>query len=280
MPNIDQFESVFNAAAKRPYVYQPVTFERVGVMTDLDQTAADLLTEKLRGWLSAIFPEAQWSAYSGDRSETIDKLLAVIDQDKPDLIATYRNLHSPGWQWPYTLGRRLDVLTQATLIPVLVVPHPNDSAIDTLKNTDRVMAITDHLSGDHQLVNAAAHFTTDDGLLMLTHVEDDRTFERYIQTIAKIPTIDTDLARAEIHKQLLKEPTDFIESCRKVLAEHHINVDSIVRSGHRLSVYRELIDERNVDLLVMNTKDQDQLAMHGLAYSLTVEMRTTPLLLL
>ena len=46
------------------------------------------------------------------------------------------------------------------------------------------------------------------------------------------------------------------------------------------SDYRRLIAERNVKLLVMNTKDEDQLAMHGLAYPLSVELRDTPLLLL
>jgi hypothetical protein len=35
-----------------------------------------------------------------------------------------------------------------------------------------------------------------------------------------------------------------------------------------------------VDLLVMNTKDEDHSAMHGLAYPLAVELRGTPLLML
>ena len=30
----------------------------------------------------------------------------------------------------------------------------------------------------------------------------------------------------------------------------------------------------------MNTKDEDQLAMHGLAYSLAIELRAIPLLML
>ncbi len=33
-------------------------------------------------------------------------------------------------------------------------------------------------------------------------------------------------------------------------------------------------------VLVMNTKDEDQLAMHGLAYSLAIELRAIPLLML
>ena len=43
---------------------------------------------------------------------------------------------------------------------------------------------------------------------------------------------------------------------------------------------RARIDEKNVALLVLNTKDHDQLAMHGLAYPLAVELNHVPLLLL
>jgi hypothetical protein len=283
MPNVDQFESVFNAAAKTPYVYQPVKFENAAVLTDLEQPQADQLTSQMRDWLKVLGDQVRFTAYAGQRSLLVDDLLAVIEQDKPDLIITYRNLHSPGWQWPHTLGRRLDVLSQATKTPILVIPHPQDDAFENAtENTDRVMAMTDHLSGDHQLVNTALCFTQTAGQLMLTHVEDDQTFTRYIDTIAKIPTIDTDLAREEILKQLLKEPADYIDSCINILKEHHINIttQSIIRTGHHLNTYRKLIDDHKIDLLVINTKDQDQLAMHGLAYPLAVEMRTTPLLLL
>ena len=38
--------------------------------------------------------------------------------------------------------------------------------------------------------------------------------------------------------------------------------------------------EHGIDLLVMHTKDEDQLAMHGLAYPLAIELRDIPLLLI
>ena len=50
--------------------------------------------------------------------------------------------------------------------------------------------------------------------------------------------------------------------------------------GHVLSLYRSLIIDHEIDLLVMNTKDEGQLAMHGTAYSLSVELEEIPLLLL
>ena len=83
-------------------------------------------------------------------------------------------------------------------------------------------------------------------------------------------------------QQLLKEPTDYIESCRLGLSEAGlaVTVEPFVTLGHHLEDYRRMIDERDVDLLVMNTKDDDQMAMHGLAYPLTVELRKTPMVLL
>ena len=54
----------------------------------------------------------------------------------------------------------------------------------------------------------------------------------------------------------------------------------VVTLGHHLDEYKRLVIEHDVDLLVMNTKDDDQMAMHGLAYPLAVELRGVPMLLL
>ena len=50
--------------------------------------------------------------------------------------------------------------------------------------------------------------------------------------------------------------------------------------GHHLSEVRRLLDDHQVNLLVLQTKDEDQLAMHGLAYPLVIEMRHIPVLML
>ena len=60
----------------------------------------------------------------------------------------------------------------------------------------------------------------------------------------------------------------------------NIVVQEIVTMGHFIRDYRRLLSEQEIDLLVLNTKDDEQLAMHGLAYPLTVELRETPLMLL
>ena len=143
------------------------------------------------------------------------------------------------------------------------------------------MAATDHLAGDGRLVNCAISLTEPGGKLVLTHIEDDATFERYMEIISKIPSIDTDNARETILAQLLKEPRDYAHACREELArqEVDVSVEVIVSTGHRLSEYKQLIARHAVELLVMHTRDEDQFAMHGLAYPLAVELRHIPLLL-
>ena len=166
----------------------------------------------------------------------------------------------------------------------MLLPHPETqrSATHAFENTDTVMAIADHLTGDHRLVNHAVRFTESGGALWLTHVEDEATFGRYMEVISKIPTIDTDEARQAVREQLLKEPQDYINSCVEVLqkAGTSVRVEHLVVFGHHLSEYKRLIEQHEVDLLVLNTKDEDQLAMHGIAYALAVELREIPLLML
>ena len=217
---------------------------------------------------------------------SIQQLLDRVDQHDVDLICTYRNLHTPAADHPYSLGGYIDVLTQATDTPTLLLPSlevlatANPSPL--ADGTRHVMVITDHLAGDHQLVSRAAHFVTDDGELILSHIEDQRAFDKYIGAIEKIPDLDSEIARQTIRQQLLAEPVDYIESCRRVLEERGVGftIRPLVSFGNKLDDYRRLILEHHVDLLVMPTKDDDQLAMHGVAYPLVVELRQIPILLL
>jgi hypothetical protein len=283
MPNLDQYESVFRAAAKEAFRYEPVHLGRVLVITDLDPAAAGVFTDRLRQFLG-VLAGATWETVHGGEFRSAADVLRLVAERAPDLICTYRNLHSDTWQYPHSLGEHLDVQTQITTVPVLVLPHPRSSYASehAMANTDRVMAITDHLTGDHRLVNHAVALTQPGGELFLTHIESERTFARYLGVIAKIPTLDTDEARKSLRHQLLKEPHDYIHSCAAVLdaARLDLTIREIVTFGHRLADYKQYTQRQHIDLLVLNTKDDDQLAMHGLAYPLAVELRQIPLLML
>ncbi len=285
MTKLDQFESVFKSADKAVYTYDRPTFDRVLLVTDLNAADAADIASRVRSFLTAIDQAGtRWDTLSGDAFASVQALLESIEERKPDLIVTYRHLHSEAWQWPYSLGEYLDVMTQATPVPVLVLPHPDaDRALPhSIKDTDRVMAITDHLTGDNQLVNMALRFTAEGGTCWLTHVESLPVFERYMDAISKIPVIDTDVAREELALQMLKEPHDFITACRAEIEALGlpVGIEEVVVMGRRVKDYGELIAQREIDLLVLHTKDDDQLAMHGTAYALAVELRGIPLLML
>ena len=286
MTRVDQFESVFRAATRT--VFEPTTIE-IGsalVVCDGDGSQAEDFVARTRSFLDVLdrAENLRWRSVTESEFGAVPELLERVEAERPGLICTHRHLHSESWRWPYTLGEYVDVLTQATTTPVLVVPHPERPEFQRLavRRPKSVMAMTDHLTGDHRLVNFAAHFTEAEGTLSLSHVEDDTTFERYMEAISKISTIDTDTARQEIRARLLKDPSDYIETCREGLAKSAptLTVESVVTSGHHIREYQRLIEEHDVDLLVMNTKDEGQLAMHGLAYPLAIELRAIPLLLL
>ena len=107
-------------------------------------------------------------------------------------------------------------------------------------------------------------------------------FERYLDVISRIPAIDTDSAREQIKERLLVEAEDYVKSCQVVLGDEavEVGVHGTISMGHRLNEYQRLIEQHEVDLLVMNTKEDDQHAMLGKAYTLAVELRDIPLLML
>ncbi len=280
MSRIDLFESVFKAATRDVFVHDPPSWSNVLVVTDLEAAPAAALTERARALLApALASEAQLVVLDREQSRELGPLLDAVQARAPDLVVTCKNLHTSAWRWPHTLGDHLEVLTQQDA-PVLVLPRPGDQgAVPTEAHT--VVAVTDHLAGDHRLVNHAAALVPD-GTLFLAHVEDDAVFARYIEAISRIPAVDTEVARDALRARLLQDPAHFIASCAEVLAKAApgTRVQARVTMGHHLSTYLALVDEHAVDVVVMNTKDDDQHAMHGLAYPLAVQLHDVALLML
>ena len=77
-------------------------------------------------------------------------------------------------------------------------------------------------------------------------------------------------------------PGYYAESVARKIEENQTQVllHSVIEFGHIIKKYRELISSEPVSLLVFTTKDDTQLAMHSLGYSLAVEFRNMPVLLL
>ena len=284
MPDhIDEFESMFRKAERERFTYADIPLNNVTIITDGSQEEAEQTKSGLISFCPRLESVTDWRMITGDQYSNVVELLRLLNEVQTDLIVTWRHLQEEALIPQHSLGVYLDVLTQTTSIPVLVLPGTATLPMPLAeKDCDKVMVVADHISGDNRLINYAARMCRNGGQVWLCHVEDNRAFQHYMDAISRIPEIDTSEAATLLDQQLLKTAGDFIENCIKVLNREGPNVsyESIVRRGHFLRDYRELIDEQQVDLLVANTKDDDQLAMHGVAYSLSVEMTDVAMLLL
>jgi nucleotide-binding universal stress UspA family protein len=279
---LDDFESVFRSAVKAKFHHEPPQVESALLITDLDETQSASVQKSAEEFLSHGHSSIEWTTLNaGDFSEVAD-VLDRVRRNPPDLVTCYRHVLGQGAKLPYSLGSTVDTLTQATDVPVLLVPRPVEGELKVPKTTGRVMVVTDHLTGDDRLVNWASHLCTDEGTLFLSHIEDAEVLAKYLDVCSKIPGIDLSLAEEKIPKKLLAMPRDYVDSIAEVLAAHdiHETIEPIVRLGDPVKDYEKLVEEHDIDLLVMNTKDAGQSAMHPLAYALSVEIRNRPLLLL
>lgn len=284
MTKLNTFDSVFRSADKPVYELGRIEVSRVLVVTDMSDLEAEPLLAGLRGFLSVLGEDLEWRHVGGQTYGNVGELLERVEAEAPDLVVTYRHLQSEAWRWPHGLGEYLDVLSQVTKFPILVVPHPEaDRAFPhTIANTDTVMAITNHLTADSRLVDYALRFTARAGTCWLTHIESQRQLDYFVSAVQKIPEIETDDVRELVAAQLLKEPRDYIASCRREIEarEEPLKIEAIVAMGDRIAEYRRLVEDHRCDLLVLNTWEGGQPAMQGQAYSLAVELRSIPLLLL
>ena len=286
MSTVDQFESVFKAAAKTTYQHEKPTLGKVVLVTDLEDAEANLFLQSVRKFFSKVLPEddSEWEVLGRGSYGSVKELLGKVEELRPDLLLTYRNLGSESWRWPFSLGAHLDVLTQVTTTPVLVLPHPDREDYTDLFSHElcNVMAVSGHLCGEGTLIQYASTFTPEKGRLILSHVEDKATLDRYLDAIDKIPEIDSEVAREFLLDRMLRDAKDFSESARIGLEEagREIEVECKAKVGRRLEDYRTLIEDGKVDLLVMHAKEEDQMAMHGMAHPLAIELRSVPILLL
>lgn len=282
---LDEFESLFRSAVKEVFHYAPPSVSRVLIVSDLPSAETDALQAKVERFLATIDEahELKWTSIGSSDWESLDGLLAKVESLAPQLIVTYRHLQRPDRDVRWTLGSVVDVLTQAVDVPVLLLPPPDRDDFDALlAGTSRVMVVTDHITGDDRLVNWGVHFTHEQGTLYLAHVEDDAVLERFLEVTDKLRSIDSDAARKDIPDKLLQMPREYLQTVAGVLAKHQIEetVVPIVVMGHALGYYKRLMSEHDIDLLVLNTKDEQQDAMHAMAHALAVEIRHRPLLLL
>lgn len=284
MDKVDRFESLFKSAARSRFSREEVRVASVLVVADGTPEEVAAYAAAIRGFLGVLGSNVRWTEIASNSFTTITELMERVEAEDPDLICTHRHVGSPNRQWASTLGEVLDVLTQAVDRPVMVLPYPDSDALARVAggDTETVLVMTDHLTTDGRLINHALRYTRPSGRLVLCHVEDEAVFARYIDAISKIPDLETKPTGEALRERLLKDAADYAGSCSEILEEGGVpvKVEADIRFGHRLSAWKEIIESHSASLLVMNTKDEDQDAMHGLAHPIAVEMRAVPLLML
>lgn len=280
---IDEFESLFKRAEREPFGFSDVPLQSAVLIADCSRDAANKLRETVVAFASRLESIQNWRIFAKGDFANVTELLEKVDEEQTDLIVTSRHLHESAIIPQHSLGVYVDVLTQATSIPVFLLPgtaaHPVSLAG---RQCQRILIATDHISADHRLIHYGVRFCPPGGTVWLCHAEDDLTFERYMRAIERIPEIHSQKARELIDAQLRKEAEDFMQTCVAELRENGPNASykSIVSLGHHVKAYKRWVEDHGIDLLVANTKDEDQLAMHGMTYSLSVELIDVPMLLL
>ena len=80
MTQIDQFESVFKAASKEVFHYEPLTFRKILVLNDLEEKPQQEFLAKLKQFLSSHkLPDDAWCVHntnSAPAAKVIQALLA------------------------------------------------------------------------------------------------------------------------------------------------------------------------------------------------------------
>ncbi len=282
MTTLDNFQSAFRAASGVPFHPESLNFSNIALISDVNESVAQLLNDQVHQFLAAALPYSyEISTINSESYQSVTNMLTAIEEltHPASLICTYRNLYNRNEDLPESLGSHVDVLTQRVDVPVLLLPRPDRVDLTQL-SLKEVMTVTNHLSGDNHLISVAAHFTPEEGKLILSHIEDETAFERYEQAIGRIPAIPTESSTSAIKSQLLHMAEQFISSCEHELGEQHFTIEKHLEFGNPLTKSKDLCSEHQVDLLVLNSKDANHVAMDGPAYELAVEMRDIPVLLL
>ncbi len=281
MLDLDQVESQFRAAVKQLPQFERPEVANVLVITDLEAEEAESFGKRCRTFVSEL-SDAKWSVLNNQQHHSIKEMLNSVEHHAPSMVVSYRHLFEDE-DLPYSLGSYIDTLTQSVETPVLLVPNPRHKEfVPEPDQKKHFLVLTDHITQDHSLVNWSLRFLENGGQLDLAHVEDDLVFNRYIDAISKIPGLDTELAKKAIDEKLLSQADHYMEDVRKGVSDRYpkVSVGKHIRRGHTVKDLMDIIGETQPDVVVMNTKDDSQQAMHGASYSLSIELNNQALLLL
>lgn len=264
--NLDIFESVFKRSVKQHFEHQEFQLDKTLIIGDGDHL--DRLSSFMNGYCRSC------TTFKYDSSFKWSALKSILEEMKPDLILIQRQLGISNHDLTYSVGPVLESVTQESNIPVLVLPHEFDGLkIETIG-----------IGFDHQIDNS---YLVNKGLLMsknlknleLIHIEDESTFDYYLDAIAKIPGINTEYAETSIKDTIMDLSGDFFTDVASKLGNEKVQTTIHCRFGETVKCYEEIIKNREMDLLVFEAEDESKMAMHSLGHSLTIQFSNIATLL-
>ena len=277
MLKLDHFASVFRAADKDIISIPKYTLSKVLLVTDVSHEKS---IEIWKRWEALFFQNVEVTILHGEESKDISLITQKVDASRCDLIISYRCLHSENWQYPHAIGSYVEVITQLTSTPVLLMPHILEDTQEYAP-PESIILISDDLTKEAELLGWACSFRGHKSRYTLVELENLAHFNRMLDAIAKIPQIDTEIAQEKIMSQLQKDSQEWVERSQALLEEWDrspsLSRTQIAQSC--MSSCVELVEKEKAELIVLNTKDEDQLAIHGLVYPFMVQFRHIPLLL-
>jgi hypothetical protein len=277
MLKMDHFASIFRAADKELLLISEVLLSKVVLVTDVSREESLEIWERWKGILPN---DVELVLFDQETSRSLSNLVQRIDTLGCDLIITYRCLHSDAWKYPFAIGSHVEVLTQVSSCPVLLMPDPREN-MDPFTDASLIMLMSGDLSQEGELVGLACGIRGKEAEIILTQLEDNFAMKRLLSLISKIPQIDTDVAERAIFERIEREAEEWVNRCSDLLSqrENPPKITHMLLHEPTIEDCVQLMRNTKPDMLVINTKDDEQLAIHGLAYPLMVQFRNLPLLL-
>ncbi len=279
---LDNFTSQFKSAFKEGFNYSEVKVSNICLITSLGIEHSKRTQENVSSLLPEYSEQYEWSILLDSQFASIQDMLKQIEICKPDLIVVERAIKTPEQDILYGLSPYIETITQVINTPILLLPAnglnlPSDKSKDT-----KILVAAHHLIDSQGLINWGVFFAKPNGQIYLNHIEDRHTFKRYIEVIEKIPEIDSDIATKTIYDELLKLPTEFIETVRNELASKfpEIEILGLVKISHALSEIKHAMEGKEIDLLIVNSKDPSHLAMDAMSYECAIEFKNKHILML
>ena len=167
-----------------------------------------------------------------------------------------------------------------------MLPAPNRPPLS--RPPAKALVATRHLTDDSALVDWALHLTSDDGTVVLAHVEDAAHVRRYLDAIGRIRGLNTDLATDKLPDKLLQLSRDYIASVLEQMRAHGVRetLHSEVRLGDPMAEFESIIEQHDVDLLVAAAREQQadtertsrSRPINGRTFALATEFAALPVL--